>query len=90
MNDLLKGTAKFAIGTCITLCAVTVAASVAVGNSLGKVVTAGFKGAKDAIKDELATQKEMAKSNEDATAYVHVDTADSSEEVKVSANDFEN
>ena len=81
MNNLLKNTAKFAIGTCVTLCAVTVAASVAVGNSFGKVVIAGFNGAKGAIKEELAAQKEKAKTNEGTVAYVNVDTAESVEEV---------
>lgn len=57
MNGLLKTTAKFAIASCATLCAVTVAASVAVGTNLGRVVSAGFKGAKGAIKEEFATQK---------------------------------
>ena len=84
MNDLLKGTAKFAIGTCFTL----VAASVAAGTNLGKVVAAGFKGAKGAIKEELATQK--AKSNEDGAAYINVDTNDSSDEVNASAENVEN
>ena len=87
MNDLLKSTAKFAIGTCVTLCAVTVAASVAAGTNLGKVV-AGFKGAKGAIKEELATQK--AKFNEDGAAYINVDTNDSSDEVNASAENVEN
>ena len=88
MNDLLKGTAKFAIGTCVALCAVTVAASVAAGTNLGKVVAAGFKGAKGVIKEELATQK--AKFNEDGAAYINVDTNDSSDEVNASAENVEN
>ena len=88
MNDLLKGTAKFAIGTCFTLCAVTVAASVAVGTNLGKVVVAAFKGAKGAIKEELATQK--AKTNEDDTAYINVAAKDSSDETNASVESVEN
>lgn len=90
MNDLLKSTAKFAIGTCVTLCAVTVAASVAAGTNLGKVVAAGFKGAKGAIKEELATQKAKSKSNEGDTTYINVDTKDSSDEVNASAESVEN
>lgn len=90
MNDLLKSTAKFAIGTCVTLCAVTVAASVAVGTNLGRVVTAGFKGAKGAIKEELATQRVKSKFNEDDSTYTNVDTKDSSDEIKASAENFEN
>jgi len=86
MSDLLKNTAKFAIGTCVTLCTVTVGVSVAAGNSLGKVVVAGFKGAKNAIKDELAAQKENNKTNEGAVEYVHADTANSEEEIKASEN----
>ena len=88
MNDLLKSTAKFAIGTCVTLCAVTVAASVAAGTNLGKVVAAGFKGA--AIKEELATQKAKSKSNEDDVAYINVDTKVSSDEINASAENVEN
>ncbi|MBQ8600626.1 MAG: hypothetical protein IJ407_04515 [Clostridia bacterium] len=88
MNDLLKGTAKFAIGTCVTLCAVTVAASVAVGTNLGKVVAAGFKGAKGAIKEELATQK--AKANKDDAAYINVAAKDSSDETNASVESVEN
>lgn len=58
MNDLLKNTAKFAIGTCFTVCAVTIATSVVLGSNFGKVVSVGFKGAKDAIQAELAAQKD--------------------------------
>ena len=90
MNDLLKGTAKFAIGTCVALCAVTVAASVAAGTNLGKVVAAGFKGAKGAIKEELATQRAKSKSNEDDVAYINVDTKVSSDEINASAENVEN
>lgn len=90
MNDLLKSATKFAIGTCVTLCAVTVAASVAAGNSLGKVVVAGFKGAKGAIKEELATQKAKSKSNEGDATYINVDAKDSSDEINASAENVEN
>jgi len=57
-----------------------VAASVAVGNSFGKVVVAGFNGAKGAIKEELASKKEKAKTNEGTVAYANVDTAELVEE----------
>lgn len=90
MSDLLKNTAKFAIGTCVTLCAVTVAASVAVGTNLGKVATAGFKGAKDAIKEELEAQKAKLKPHENNAVYVNVDANDSSDEVKASEENSEN
>lgn len=89
MSDLLKSTAKLAACTCVSLCAVTVAASVAIGNSFGKAVTAGFKGAKGAIKEELAAQKENAESNEEAEVYVSADTENSSDEEKVSADNCE-
>ena len=90
MNDLLKSTAKFAIGTCVTLCAVTVAASVAVSTNLGKVVIAGFKGAKGAVKEELATQRGKSKSNEGDATYINVDAKDSSDEINASAENIEN
>lgn len=57
MNGLLNCTAKIAIGTCVILCAATVVASMTVGKDLGRVVLAGFNGAKGAIKKELAVQK---------------------------------
>lgn len=90
MNDLLKSTARFAVGTCVTLCAVTVAASVAAGSHLGKIVAAGFKGAKGAIEEELAVQKEKSKSNEHAVACINVDTEASLVETKASTEDIEN
>lgn len=90
MSDLLKNTAKFVIGTCVTLCAVTVAASVAVGTNLGKVATAGFKGAKDAIKEELEAQKAKLNPHENNAVYVNVDANDSSDEVKSSEENSEN
>ena len=90
MNDLLKSTAKFTIGTCITLCAVTVAASYAVGTNLGKVATAGFKGAKGAIKEELEAQRAKLKSDEDDAVYVYKDTNEFSDEVNTSEETFEN
>ena len=88
MSDLLKSTAKFAIGTCVTLCAVTVAASFVVGTDLGKVAAAGFKGAKGAIKDELEAQR--AKSNEDDAVCVNESAIESSDEEKSSAENVEN
>ena len=54
MNHLLKNTAKFAIGTCFALGAATVAASVVAGKNVGKLVAAGFQGAKKAVEEELA------------------------------------
>lgn len=57
MEDILKNTAKFAIGTCVALGAVTVATSVVVGKNIGKVVCAGYRGAKAAIKEELSARK---------------------------------
>lgn len=57
MEDVLKNTAKFAIGTCVALGAVTVATSVVVGKNVGKVVCAGYRGAKAAIKEELSARK---------------------------------
>ena len=62
MNNILKNTAKFAVGICIALGAVAVAASVVAGSSAAKVVTAGVKAAKDAMKEELAVLKNEAAS----------------------------
>lgn len=90
MSDLLKNTAKFAIGTCVTLCAVTAAASVVVGTDLGKVATAGFKGAKGAIKEELEAQRAKLKSNKDDAVSINEYTIESSDEVKASEENFEN
>ena len=90
MSNLLKNTAKFAIGSCVTLCAVTVAASVVVGTDLGKVATAGFKGAKGAIKEELEAQRAKSKSNEDDTVCVNEGTNEYSDEVEASAENLEN
>ena len=62
MNNILKNTAKFAVGTCIALGSVAVAASVVAGSSAAKVVTAGVKAAKDAMKEEMETLKKEATS----------------------------
>ena len=88
MSNLLKNTAKFAIGSCVTLCAVTVAASVAVGTNLGKVATAGFKGAKDAIKEELEAQR--VKSDEEDATHVNEVAIEPLDEAKASEENFEN
>ena len=85
MNSLLKNTAKFTLGTCFTLGAVAVATSVVAGSNAGKIVTAGFKGAKNAMKTELAALK-----TENVSVDV-VDTANNStEHCKASSADFEN
>lgn len=60
MNNLLKNTAKFAVGTCFTLGAVAVVATVVAGSNIGKLVSAGFKGTKNAVEDELAARKANA------------------------------
>lgn len=57
MNRILKNTVKFAAGTCIALGSVAVAASVVGGSSAAKVVSAGVKAAKDAMKEEIGTLK---------------------------------
>ena len=80
MNNLLKNTAKFAVGTCFTLGAVAVAASVVAGSNVGKIVSAGFKGAKNAVQEELAAL------NTD-TAVAEETVAD---EIETSPADFEN
>ncbi len=79
MNTLLKNTAKFAVGTCFALGAATVAASVVAGSQVGKIVSAGFKGAKTAVQKELAAQ------NPEVTAEEII-----ADETKTSPEDFEN
>lgn len=64
MNNLLKNTAKFAFGTCFALGTVAVAATVVAGSNIGKIVSAGFKGAKNAVEDELAALKANATEDE--------------------------
>lgn len=90
MSDLLKSTAKFAVGTCVTLCAVTVAASVAVGTNLGKVTTAVFKGAKGAIKEELEAQRAKSKSDEEDATNVNEVAIEPLEEANASEENSEN
>lgn len=62
MNNIMKNTAKFAVGTCIALGSVAVAASVVAGSSAAKVVTAEVKAAKDATKEEMEALKKEATS----------------------------
>ena len=88
MNSLLKNTAKFALGTCFTLGAVAVAATVVTGSNIGKIVSAGFKGAKNAIEEEIAALKENTTSDE---STMFSDTEETSaEKVETSPADFEN
>ena len=60
MNNLLKNTVKFAVGTSLTLGAVAVGASAVAASSVGRVISAGAKAAKDAIKEELSALKSNA------------------------------
>ena len=50
MSNLLNNTAKFAVGTCFALGAVAVAATIVAGSNIGKIVSAGFKGAKTPLR----------------------------------------
>ena len=85
MSNILKNTAKFALGTCFTLGTVAVATSIVAGSNVGKIVSAGYKGAKDAVKMELAALKAKNTSVEVA------DTAKTpTKTVEVSTEDFEN
>ena len=86
MSKPLSDTTKYAIGTCVILGAATVAASVIVGNSFGKLVTAGFNGAKKAIKKEFAAQKKNAEFNENSARYLNVSAVDSCGTIKNSKN----
>ena len=89
MNNLLKNTAKFAIGTCFTLGAVAVAATVVAGSNIGKIVSAGFKGAKNAVEEELAALKANAASADESAVFADVEK-NPIEEVETSPADFEN
>lgn len=57
MKNILKSTVKFATGMCVALGAVAVTASVVPDSKVAKVVTAGVKAAKDAMKEELEALK---------------------------------
>lgn len=89
MNNLLKNTAKCAIGTCFTLGAVAVAATVVAGSNIGKIVSAGFKGAKNAVEDELAALKANA-ATADESAMIADAEETPAEKVETSPNDSEN
>ncbi len=89
MSNLLKNTAKFTIGTCFTLGAVAVAASAVAGSNLGRVVSAGFKGAKSAVEKELTELKADAASVEERAMFA--DTEDiAAENIEISSLGFEN
>ena len=89
MNHLLKNTAKFAIGTCFTLGAAAVAASAVAGSNIGKIVSAGFKGAKDAVDAELAALKADGTSTEESAMFADVEET-SSEKVETAPVNAEN
>ena len=89
MNNLLKNTAKFAVGTCFTLGAVAVAASVVAGSNIGKIVSAGFKGTKNAVKEELAALKADVATADENVMFADAENT-STEEVETSPADFEN
>lgn len=89
MSNILKNTAKFAIGTCFTLGAVAVAASVVVGSNVGKLVSAGFKGAKNAVEEELAALKANTASAEETTMFADTEEI-LADEGETSPADFEN
>ena len=89
MNHLLKNTAKFAIGTCFTLGAVAVAASVVVGSNVGKLVSAGLKGAKSAVEEEMAKLKTDVSSTEENKMFA-TEEETAAEKVEVSPANFEN
>ena len=89
MNHLLKNTAKFAVGTCFTLGAVAVAATVVAGSNIGKIVSAGFKGAKNAVEEELAALKANASSADESAIFADAEM-NPTEEVETSPADIEN
>ena len=77
MNHILKNTAKFAIGTCFTLGAVAIAASTMASSNIGKIVSAGIKGAKGAVDAELAALKADDASTEESAMFADVEEASS-------------
>lgn len=89
MSNILKNTAKFAIGTCFTLGAVAVAASVATSSNVGKIVSAGFRGAKNAVEEELAALKAEATATEERAIFADAEET-SAEKAETSSADFEN
>lgn len=68
MKSILKSTAKFATGVCVALGTIAVTASVVPDSKVAKVVTAGVKAAKDAMKEEVETLKAEAASAATAEA----------------------
>ena len=81
MNHILKSTVKFAVGTCIALGSVALAASVVAGSSAAKVVSAGAKAAKDAMKEEMERGKKPegdTPAEETAESAETAETADDS------------
>lgn len=89
MKDILKNTAKLAVGTCFTLGAVAVAATVVASSNVGKIVSAGFKGAKSAVEEELTKLKTDAASTEESEMLADAEGT-TAEKVEVSPADFEN
>lgn len=89
MNNLLKDTAKFAIGTCFTLGAIAVATSVVVGSNVGKIVSAVSKELKKAVEDEQAAPKANAASADESAMFADA-KGTPAEKVENSPADFEN
>lgn len=89
MKDILKNTAKLAVGTCFTLGAVAVAATVVASSNVGKVVSAGFKGAKSAVEEELIKLKTDTSSTEESEMFADAEGI-AAEKAEVSPADFEN
>ena len=89
MSNLLNNTAKFAVGTCFALGAVAVAATIVAGSNIGKIVAAGFKGAKSAVEEELATLKANAATADESAMFADAEEAPA-EKVETSPADFEN
>ena len=89
MSNLLNNTAKFAVGTCFALGAVAVAATIVAGSNIGKIVATGFKGAKSAVEEELATLKANAATADESAMFADAEEAHA-EKVETSPADFEN
>ena len=77
MNRLLKSTIKFTVGTCVTIGALATAATAVAGSSAAKVMSAGVRAAKSAMKEEAVALKsktaEPSLAAEEAAMFVDLE-----------------
>ena len=76
MKNALKNTVKFAAGVCVALGAVAVTTYTVTGSAAVKVVSAGVKAAKGAMKEEMeALKTEAAPAAEGSSSVSAEETA---------------